>query len=628
MRRALTLACLLLSLFAAPAARGLPDGRVYEQVTPADKNGGDVGGPAFEGEFSSAFGQSSADGNAIGYVSLSSFAGAPSAEFLTNYISVRGDTGWTTRAVSPPAAVPARFIEPSPFRAFSADLSTALLERAGPALAAGAAPGFDNLYLRRADGGYGLVSAVAPPSRTPGEYTVRFAGATADLGHLVFEANDALVPQAPPGARSVYEWSGSGPLRLVSVLPDGSASPSARAGDGQLDDLADVISADGSRIYWTDGEKQLYVREGGVRTVKVNTSHRTGGASGGTATLLAITPDGSRAIFTDPIALTDDPGDQGGGIYEYDLATGSLRDLTPHSGSPDIQGVLGMSADGSTVYFVASAVLASGAKGAAANLYVARNGEVDLIAVLSGGDSANWDVNPELRSSRVTPDGAHLAFISRASPTGYDNADAVSGEADPELFLYSREDGRLLCVSCVPGARPAGGASLPPGTGSDHLPRILADDGSRLAFDSRDALVPADTDGRQDVYLYEDGRPQLISTGRSGDMSALVEMSPTGRDVFFTTRERLAAGDSDNGADIYDARIGGGFAAVGEASPCAGEACRGPLGAGPALGPGPATEWIGPGHRSGRRRASCRLRRGGARTAERGARPRRCGRRR
>ncbi|HEU4393525.1 MAG TPA: hypothetical protein VFR04_07815 [Solirubrobacterales bacterium] len=630
---ALVLAALLLSLLAAPLAVALPAGRAYEQVTPADKNGGDVGGPAVEGQLANALGQSAPDGDSIGYLSFSSFADALSSEALTNYVSSRGGEGWSTHAVAPPPAAPVRLFQSSPFRFFASDLSSGLLEWREPALAVGAPQDFENLYVRDSDGRYRVVTGIAPATLSPSSYDVTFAGATPDLGRVVFEANDALTAAAPAGMRSVYEWDGAS-LRLVSVLPGGEAAPGASAGAGGSENFTVVISDDGSRIFWTAGE-QLYVRENGTRTVKLNASQRAISLGDGSAKLLATTPDGGKAFFTDPTALTDAPDDNGG-LYEYDLDSEGLRNLTPAAGGgPEVRGVLGIGDDGAAVYFAAGAALAPGAQAGAANLYLAHGGAIELIAILADGDASNWASNPEAGTARVTPDGTHLAFLSVASLTGYDNTDAVSGNPYRELFVYDQVEGRLTCVSCNPtGARPLGGASIPgrpAGTYPGYVPRVLSDDGRRAFFNSNDALVALDGNRRQDVYEFEGGRAQLISGGTSNDMSALVDVSADGRDVFFTTRDRLTATDRDNNTDIYDARVGGGFPAATELLPCAGEACRGSLAALPAAGPLPATLWprrgrAGPAavHGRGGCRRSNRATRGRARS---GPSPRRCQRR-
>jgi hypothetical protein len=315
--------------------------------------------------------------------------------------------------------------------------------------------------------------------------------------------------------------------------------------------------------------------------VQLNASRRAASLGEGSATLLAATPDGSQAIFADETPLTGEPNDNGG-IYEYDLEDESLSDLTPAGGDPGVQGVLGMSEDGSIVYFVASAVLAEGASAGLENLYVAQGGTIEFIATLSGEDSADWTQSFEARTARVTPNGEYVAFLSDASLTGYDNADAVTGSPDNELFLYDANDRRLTCVSCNPsGAPPFGPANIPRGTSPSYEPRVVSEDGSRVFFDSADTLVPADDNGQQNVYEYEDGTVYLISPGTGGSGSTLVDTSAGGRDVFFATSSQLVATDDDESSDIYDAREGGGFPVATAALPCAGEACHGPLSAPP-----------------------------------------------
>jgi len=625
---ALATAAALFALWpAASLAVPLPEGRAYEQVTPADKNGGDVGGPALEGGFASAIGQSASDGESIGYASLASFADAQSADLFTHYISRRGSTAWSTHAISPPMAEPPRFLALPAFRIFAADLSAAVLEWKKPLLVPEAPPEHTSFYLRSADGTYLLLTKTPPLNRPPDSYSVRFAGATEDLSRVVFEANDALLPEAPAEAWSVYEWSASLGLRLVSVLPEGAAAPEASAGGTGESDYAQVISADGSRVFWT-AEGQLYVREGGVRTVKLNASRREVSLGDGSAKLLAISADGSKAFFSDPTSLTDSPDDRGG-LYEYDLEGESLRLLTPVPvGEPQIDGILGVAGDGSSAYFVSHTGLASGAQEGEPNLYVDRAGTLELIATLSSEDALNWSPNLEERTSRLTVDGNRLAFLSEASLTGYDNTDPITGEPHSQLFVYDAEEGLLSCVSCNPtGDRPIGRATIPRGTPSSYQPRIFSADGSRVFFNSADALVSRDSNHRQDVYVFADGKPQLISAGVSSDNSDLVDIGGGGRDVFFTTRSRLVAGDRDNNADLYDARVGGGFPEAVEPLPCEGEACRSPLGTPPQAAPFPATalpRLEAEPTQKRHRRKRCRGHRGKARAGDEAARPKRC----
>ncbi len=565
------------------------DSRVFELVSPQDKNGGDIGGAALGGELASGLGQSAFDGEAVTYASLASFGDAPSAELSTQYLSLRSAAGWETRSIAPPAG-PAGSLEDlftaslSPYGAFTPDLSAGVIESKA-VLAGGAPQDFDKLYVRdNVSGEYRLVTPDAPATLSPDEYDVTFAGASPDLRHIVFEANDALMPEAPAGARSVYEWTPDDGLRLVSVLPEpgGSAAAGAGAGDGADSAFANVVSADGSRIFWTDAAKQLYVREGGVTTVKINASQRAVSLGDGTAVFRGAAFDGSKVVFTDATVLTDDPEDHGG-LYAYDLESDALSILSPiSSGSPGVKGVVGVSEDAESVYFVASGVLAAGASAGGNNLYLAHGGEIEFVAALVGGDSADWTANMTQRTARVTPDGRLLVFTSMASLTGYDNTDVDTGVAVSEVFVYDADTAVLHCASCNPsGARPTGPSRLSLAWNKIYIPRHVTDDGERVFFNSEDALELRDTNGIQDVYEFRDGVVRLISSGTSDGISTFTDASANGRDVFFTTRDRLVPLDQDESSDLYDARIGGGFPPDPATVPCQGESCRGPLSAAP-----------------------------------------------
>jgi DNA-binding beta-propeller fold protein YncE len=352
-------------------------------------------------------------------------------------------------------------------------------------------------------------------------------------------------------------------------------------------------------------------------------------------TYWSASADGSKAFFTSCEQLTNDSTahasqstspeicprgndlhqyPSGSDLYQYDTVSGALTDLAvDDSGDPlgaDVQSVLGSSVDGSYVYFVANGVLASGASlgdcggngGGQCNLYVSHGGSTTFIASVNdaGQDGLGWREYAQV--ARVTPDGTHLAFEETRSLTGYDNTISngssscgfrLSGgpTGDPhcrEVYLYDAVSHQLHCASCNPsGARPLGGSNLVGieqqssawGTeyGSfEYLPRTLSVDGSRVFFDSEDALVPGDVNARMDVYEYEAGRPYLISSGTSSDASQFVDASMSGNDVFFVTRSQLVGEDTDQKVDLYDARVGGGFPFGASPPECVGEACKPP----------------------------------------------------
>ena len=619
----------------------LPDGRGYELVTPVNKVDGNLGPPVRGGQPASFIGayQASVSGDNLAFSTMTPFPGAQSG---TNgeWLASRGVDGWASQSLSPRQAHGG---SPPPVQ-YSSDLSKLVMIDGGPLLneivgqddpplVSGEPANNQNLFLRdNATGSYQLLNA---PS-TVGPTGAFYRGASPDLSHVAFDVSDVL-----------YQWS-AGTVSVVSQVPTGAATSCGSGGPACTTVTGDLgagygfatlnaVSSDGSRIFFSNSRQgPLYVREDGTRTVEVSAPQKTNGPVGSpnSARYWTATPDGSSVFFSGSCDLTNasSSGASGCGndLYQYDTVAGGLTDLTvdqrgdPHGA--DVLGVLGSSADGSYVYFVANGVLAAGAslgdciQGEASqtppvrftdscNLYVAHNGTTSFIAQLSGADLTDWEMGSGQVTARVTPDGTHVAFDSVRNLIGFDNRDATSGQADNEVYRYEAGTGQLVCASCNPsGAQPTGDASILPIETTDsgdfemrallYLPRNLSDDGRRLFFESTDALVPGDVNGQQDVYEYEDGHPHLISSGTSGVDSSFFDASPSGNDVFFETSAQLVSQDADRKLDIYDARVGGGFPFTSVPAPCTGDACRAPSsGSPPGQAPG-SSSFVGLGNPS------------------------------
>ena len=637
-----------------PASAGeivLPDGRSWELVSPPNKKGALI--EPFE---QLGYDQAASGGNGIAYVTEGPHVGEdPAGRAIASHVlSRRGPSGWNSEDITLPRHLlegngnEVNGSQPEYFL-FSPDLSTAAVE---PPL--GLSPPLSpeaterTLYLRNDNDGVfsPLVTAadVLPGTKFGGEVgpksvantlMMKFLAATPDLAHVVFQSPYALTPGASSslcedeecGLANLYEWA-TGQVLQVNILPDGKPALGASLA-GQNGEIGEVrgsvaraVSSDGRWVAWTSNAayqssnaSALYVRDMlNDKTTRIGWRH---------ARYQTMTSDGSTIFFL-----------ENGDLYAFDTEAGTQIDLTSSRGTGESSSgvqelVSDTSEDGTYVYFVATGALAKGAIGGQDNLYLLhREGaswSTTYITTLSSEDEKSWNAkgfgNPPYLAevtSRVSPDGRYLAFMSNRALTGYDNTDARGGRPDEEVYLYDAPADRLVCASCDPtGARPVGVLDPPsehesllvdrkktwaspnphwlagslPGwdeVGAEmalYQPRYLSDSG-RLFFNSPDALVPQDTNGREDVYEYEPagvggtdgcsisslsfsersaGCVNLISSGTSSGESVFADASETGDDVFFYTASRLTAADYDTSYDVYDAHV------CSESAPCVSE---------------------------------------------------------
>jgi WD40-like Beta Propeller Repeat len=416
-------------------------------------------------------------------------------------------------------------------------------------------------------------------------------------------------------------------------------------------DVRHAISDSGARVFWTGEGSHLYVRDVQTREAAQLDVPQSGAEAGtGAAAYQTASADGTKVFFTDSQPLTPDSRAvvqaQKRDLYVAQLSpegsplSPKLTDLTPagiHGESAAVQGfptgggVLGASQDGAYVYFVANAALTPDAAAGdcfdiseqaperSCNLYVrhfdgAQWEPPKLIAVLSNDDSPDWGGggfpgNLALVTSRVSPNGRYLAFMSERPLTGYDNQDATSstpGERrDEEVFLYDASTETLVCASCNPsGARPLGvhdpgkqpeaareseGVGLVVDrpaiwgqlglTGADHwlagnVPgwtaistsgalyqsRYLSDEG-RLFFNSPDLLVPAVAQpyeaalkqgnhpvSKEKVYEYE---PSGVGKCESANGCIGLLSSPNGEAERGGEHESAFLDASESGDDVF-----------------------------------------------------------------------------
>lgn len=653
----------------AGAELSLLDGRQWELVSPADKKG------ALIEPFTEGLIQAAANGKGIAYAAKGTSVGegSQSQDELSTVLSTRAEQGWQTQNLSLPVSVsrvPEEY-DPKlgglfPYALFSPNLAGALVEPPNFGTPPLSAEVMERTVYIRNDLTSTFTPLVSPADVPPnthfggeenekGELMVRILASTPDLHHVVLASALPLTPGAiaePPSSIAhtwnLYEWNEGQGLQLVNMLPNEEQAlpqpglPMDIAGGSRLEGIYPsgavprAVSDDGRWVTWTIGDpyesdlknwpnyRGLYVRD----TVQGKT-YRIGGAH---ALIQTMSSDGSRIFYR-----------ENGNLYQFQPQTATTTDLTAAllgTGERNAgvqEGMPGISEDGTYVYFVATGELAPGAAHGEYNLYLAHDGasgwSTTYIAALSPNDLPDWwaygfgGINDLTAvTSRVSPSGRYMVFMSEHAVTGYDNTDAVSGKPDEEVYMYDAASDHLICVSCDPtGARPVGilddfelgpqtlplvdrieqgawsgihgvyfqeapphwlAGSLPGWYGRNyqgaHQPRYLSDSG-RVFFNSPDALVPQDTNGLEDVYEYEpsgvggctstsptfsvrsSGCVDLISSGTSSQESDFFDASESGDDAFFLTASKLVGADYDAGYDVYDAHV------CSAAVPCASE---------------------------------------------------------
>ncbi|HXR61844.1 MAG TPA: hypothetical protein VN732_11005 [Solirubrobacterales bacterium] len=572
----------------------LGDCRAYELVTPGNFNGKPVastGTSNFEG---SKFAIPSMLDEGNTYAWATQFAGIPDTEsngYVNFYLAERTEDGWRNVRKGP-SAVEAQGPEPlnlTPDGDYYQFLvngyrygSLALCDACSP------------LYTQHPDGTYHLLGEGTVPTTSDSDYynngfqddlSPTPMWMSPDGSHQIFSSNVQLTPQAlPSGAASasIYDRTPT-ELKLVSLLP-GDVLPST-----SLESKFAGVSVDGTVVLFVN-DGTLYARVENRETIEISS-----GTFGQSEVDLSggVDDDGSRAFFV-----------KEGSIHFYDFPAGEVKDVVT-TGDAILSHV---SRDGSHVFFISETELVPGeGTTGSPNFYVWENGSIHFIGtvmpedVIRGLDPTfglgTWTAplgSPvtnapaerrflQRNTIRSTSDGSVIVFEATAKLTSYPN------EGHREVYRYDLDQDQLTCVSCSLFQPAATGDSELVRTGSEHPSdeagpnpldwnidsANLSADGSQVVFESYADLLPEDINGIRDVYEWHNGLLSLVSTGHSPRPAALFGASPSGRDIFFETAEKLVThGQTSGQYAIYDARVGGGFAEEGPPV-CLGEACLG-----------------------------------------------------
>jgi Tol biopolymer transport system component len=317
------------------------------------------------------------------------------------------------------------------------------------------------------------------------------------------------------------------------------------------------VSADGRYVAFSSYDSNLVEGDTNsaydvfVRDREMGTTERVSVDSGGNqankdSVHPLISADGRYVAFSSAAAnLVPDDTNGHGDVFVHDRETGITGRVSvdgngnqgnSYSGSPSI------SADGRYVVFASKATnLVPGDTNGLTDIFLhdTHGGVTDLVSVSSGGEQANWECGYPF----ISADGRLVAFLSRANNLAPDTPN--SGYY--KIFVRNRETGSTEVAVAS--------------SGFYYSPSFSADGRYVAFFSYTNDLVPNDTNGVGDVFVYDrqTGLTELVSVDSEGnqanDHSSLYGtgfISSDGRYVAFSSAAANLVPDDTNGAtDIF-----------------------------------------------------------------------------
>lgn len=422
-----------------------------------------------------------------------------------------------------------------------------------------------------------LLLALLAPAATATAAAPTYKGSSSDGEYLFFESDEQLVPGDTDSKRDLYLRSfdeavgeeGAYVTRQVSVGPAG--------GNDSYPALFAQASADGKLVFFTTDESlvvadkdrrtDVYLRELGGTTKLIS--------GGATACLPACgsgnfdvgfsraTQSGAKILFLtaerlDPAVDADDSVD----VYLRDLASNETSLVSageggcvPACGNGAFSAAaVGLTTDGATAFFSTTESLSEADGDTVLDIY-ARDlltGATALVSLGAPGCAPCGNGSPASIFVASSANGSRVTFVTTEQ--------LVPEDLDGANDVYQRQGGATTLVSAGTEAKPASFAAA-------------SEDGTRVFYTTAEPVTgAADTNAATDIYMWQGGAPQLISSGACCG-SNFGAVTPDGAQVFFTTPEKLVEADADEGPDVYRQAVAGGppvlvSAGAATCSPC------------------------------------------------------------
>lgn len=151
--------------------------------------------------------------------------------------------------------------------------------------------------------------------------------------------------------------------------------------------------------------------------------------------------------------------------------------------------------------------------------------EVDQVTVSTGGQNVN---------ASYDGDGSRIAFVSNRDLAG------ANADGNNEIFLYDAPTATFTQVTATTGS------------GGVNVPSISAD-GTRIAFQSSKNLAGGNSDGNNEIFVWDETGPTFTQVSSSGSTStnAAPKISADGTHVAFSSDADLTGGNGDKNQEIF-----------------------------------------------------------------------------
>ena len=376
-----------------------------------------------------------------------------------------------------------------------------------------------------------------------GRFDAFFRGSSVDASHAFIETQESLVAGDTDSQFDLYDRSGG----TATLLSAGQIN-----GNGAFPVSYQGSSENGTRVFFetkeslvaadTDAAVDIYQRLAGVTSLL--SAGQINGNGAFDATFAGASADGTRVFFESREQLTSGDTDTSKDVYERAAGVTTLVSIgstavcpAPFTSCP--ASFAGSSDDGLKLWFDTNARLTADDTDASLDIYERASATTTRV---SAGQT-NGNLAFDAFFAGASADGVRVFLHSREK--------LVAGDTDSSFDVYQRSSGATTWVSA--GQINGNGAF-------DALLAGTSEDGTRVFFETNEALVGGDPDAQNDVYERFGATTTLLSIGPTSEAGVFVPSyrgaSADGLTVFFETDETLTTQDTDGETDLYK-RSGG-----------------------------------------------------------------------